>query len=293
MEVNDTKKDKSNKHLFRNILLFIIFLIVGVVVGYFGTTKYLEYRENEQNVDNNNVDNEPVDITEDEQSKELISLLYDSIEGNPMFYSTQGVDVSKMDNNTKLSLIYEYLVNNQHGTSENIDALWYDANTCSYEFQINEITDPYNPSYICSVLRLDKSLFKQISKKLYNDESVEVSSEFIPVDGKKCVTDINNENNYLCGNIAKSSDITGSLESKFTIIKVTKDENGTISIYEKGYLVDKRSNVGDQYDNYYLHSSDSTDYYFELKSADNLTFKHTFKTNDRLNYYYVSSELVK
>ena len=67
-------------------------------------------------------------------------------------------------------------------------------------------------------------------------------------------------------------------------------------IYEKGYLIDNRSNVDnptDQYDNYYLHSFDSTNYYYELKSADNLTFKHTFKTEDRQNYYYVSTELIK
>lgn len=293
MGASEIKKEKNNKHLFRNIILFVVFLIAGVAIGYFGTSKYLEYKENEQNVDNNNNDNEPVDITEDEQSKELIESLYASVEGNPMYYSTNGVNISTMDNSTKLALVYDYLVTNQQGTSENIDAIWYGASTCNYDFQINEITDPYNPSYICSVLRLDKSLFTQTSKKLYNDESVDVTGEFIPIDGKKCVTDVNNENNYLCGNVAKTSDVTGNLESKFTITKVTKDENGTISIYEKGYLVDKRSNVGDQYDNYYLHSSDSTDYYFELKSADNLTFKHTFKTNDRLNYYYVSSELVK
>ena len=47
------------------------------------------------------------------------------------------------------------------------------------------------------------------------------------------------------------------------------------------------------FDKYYLHSSDSTEYYYELKNADNLTFKHTFVTKDRVNYYYVSSELVK
>ena len=89
---------------------------------------------------------------------------------------------------------------------------------------------------------------------------------------------------------------SGELESKFDVIKVTKDSSGTIIVYEKGYLVDNRSNVNDpfdQYDNYYLHSSDSNEYYYELKSADNLIFKHTFKTDDKENYYYIGTELVK
>ena len=32
--------------------------------------------------------------------------------------------------------------------------------------------------------------------------------------------------------------------------------------------------------------ADSKDYYFELKSADNYTFKHTFKLAEDGNYYY-------
>ena len=99
----------------------------------------------------------------------------------------------------------------------------------------------------------------------------------------------------ICGNVVDNSGITGALESKFSVIKVTKDEDGSINIYEKGYLVDNRSNViaSGQYENYYLHSSDSDAYYSELRNADNLTFVHKFKTDDKKNYYYVSTVLYK
>ena len=102
-------------------------------------------------------------------------------------------------------------------------------------------------------------------------------------------------NLYICGNIANNN-VTGDLESKFTILKVTKDLDGTIKIYEKGYLLDNRSNVKAQhpgYDNIYLHSTDSTEYYYELRNADNLTFVHTFKENDNQEYYYVGTMLEK
>ena len=86
----------------------------------------------------------------------------------------------------------------------------------------------------------------------------------------------------------------GEVVSKFEIVKVTIDDNNTITIYDKGYLLDNRSDVeivGD-YKNAYLHSYDASEHYYELKSSDNLTFKHVFNNIDN-KYYYVSSELYK
>ena len=57
-----------------------------------------------------------------------------------------------------------------------------------------------------------------------------------------------------------------------------------IVITEKGYLYDNRSNLTTPDKNYYLHSSDSTEYYFELKSSENLYFIHTFVKNQDGSY---------
>ena len=145
----------------------------------------------------------------------------------------------------------------------------------------------------CTVNRISKALFLDINQKLFNDELIDTSVNFDIDITKKCVLD---GESYLCGAVQNISGYSGALESNFEVVKATKDVDGTIIIYEKGYLHDKRSNVDnltDQYDNYYLHSSDSKEYYYELKSSDNLTFKHIFKTDDSEEYYYVSTELVK
>ncbi len=293
MEVNDTISNKHKNHTIRNIFLFLFFLAAGIAIGYFGTIKYLEYKEKNDSLIDDSAESGPLDITEDEQSKDLINSLYAVINGDPMFYSTKGINVSTLDNTSKLKLIYNQLVINKEGAVEQINSLWWGATNCNYDFIVDDSGDVYNPSNICSVTRINRSSFMEINKKLFNDELLDTSVSFSPVVGKSCVVDPNNNETYICGNVANTTGITGNLESKFTIQKVTKDEDGTIVIYEKGYLVDKRSNVGTEYDNYYLHSSDSTEYYYELKSADNLTFKHTFKTDDKIKYYYVSTELHK
>lgn len=293
MEVNDNNKKKNKGHTIRNFILFILFLASGIALGYFGTIKYLEYKNNLNQPDDEVVNNGPKDITEDEKSKDLINSLYATINGEVMFYSTKGINISTLDNTSKLKLVYNQLVANKQGISEKLDSLWWGAQNCNYEFLVDPSTDVYNPTNSCTIIRINRSLFMETNKKLFNDEILDTSVTFSPEPGKSCVVDPNNGETYICGNVINQTGITGSLESKFTIQKVTKDEDGTIVIYEKGYLVDKRSTVGTEYDNYYLHSSDSTDYYYELKSADNLTFKHTFKTDDKINYYYVSTELSK
>lgn len=287
----ETPEVKKEKHTLRNVLVFILFFALGIVIGYYGANKFLESREEEQAPIPK--DDGIIDITNDEGSTELISSLLVILDKNPIFYSTKGVSVSTMDNTSKLQLVYNNIKKNNLGTKEELASESYGSPNCINGF----ITDPSDNTLVytnkCSVTRISKTLFVETNKKMFNDEILDTSVAFSPIDGIKCVVD---GDSYVCGNVTKTSNITGKLESVFSIVKVTKDEDGTITIYEKGYLNDKRSNVNnpnDQYDNYYLHSSDSTDYYYELKSADNLTFKHVFKTLDRQNYYYVNTELVK
>lgn len=289
----ENREIKKEKHTLRNVIVFVIFFVIGVVVGYLGTSKILENREDENDKTPIVEDNGVIDITEDEGSVELINSLLAMLDNNPMFYSTKGVTASSLDNTSKLVFIYNNLKKNNVGTIEELASEMYGSTNCLNGF----ITDVGENALVstnkCTVTRINKSSFLETNKKLFNDEILDTSVNFSPADGLNCVVDADS---YLCGNVTKTSTITGKLESVFSIVKVTKDEEGTIEIYEKGYLNDKRSNVNDpydQYDNYYLHSSDSTDYYYELKSADNLTFKHIFKTTDRQNYYYYSTEMVK
>ncbi|MGN1371601.1 MAG: hypothetical protein ACI4XM_04950 [Candidatus Coprovivens sp.] len=283
-------KEKNEKHILRYVLIVFLF-ILGFILGFYFTTRYLESRDNEETpiIEDDGI----IDITEDKDSVELIESLLGILDKNPMFYSTQGISSSTMDNTSKLILIYNKIINKNLGTSEELPSLYYGSSNCANNF----ITDPSDNAFVysnkCTTMRINKSSFVDINKQLFNDDILDVSVNFNPVDGVSCVVD---GETYICGNVTKTSDVTGELVSVFCVVKATKDTDGTIVIYEKGYLNDKRSNVNnlnDQYDNYYLHSSDSKDYYYELKSADNLTFKHTFKTIDRQNYYYVSTELVK
>lgn len=290
-EKNVTKKDNR---LFINIFIFIIFFIIGFGFGKFGTDWLLNSKDNEEKVkETEKIDEGPNDITKDAASQDLINNLYTLINGNNMFYSTKGVNISTIDNTSKLVLVYNEIITEQLGTTEELASLWYGSTNCANDFVTDVGENAMVSTNKCTVVRYSKSLFTEINKKLFNDEILDTSVSFTPENGKNCIVD---GDTYLCGNVADTSGYTGKLESKFEILKVTKDDEGTIEIYDKGYLVDNRSYVNDpydQYDNYYLHSTDSINYYYELKSADNLTFKHTFKTDDRQNYYYVSTELVE
>ena len=282
--------DRESTPFFKYILLFILFLAIGIVVGIFGALKYLE-KQNSNDNNNEVVDEYPKDITKKEEYSELISNLTGILDANPLFYNSNGVSVKTMDNNTKLTLVYNRLSKNEQGTNETAASLWNGATNCTYDF-VTDPTDTGISSNICTVTRYPKSLFTETSKAMFNDSLIALDGTFNPSASKLCVA----EGDFiLCGNVVNASGVTGDLESKFSIIKVTMDEDGTIDILEKGYLVDKRSNViaSGQYENYYLHSFDSTAYYDELRNADNLTFKHTFKTEDKKNYYYVSTVLYK
>jgi hypothetical protein len=284
------KKDREGTPIFKYSLLFILFLAIGIVLGIFGALKYIEYR-NSQESDKPLVSDEPEDITKKEDYKELITNLTAILDANPLFYNSNGINISSLDNATKLTLIYNRLVKEGQGTNEEIESLWYGSTNCVNDF----VTDPTDNGYSsnkCTVTKFQKSAFLEISKKLFNDALVAMDGNFNPSSSKLCVPD---GEDYVCGNVYDASGVTGSLESKFTVVKALRLDDGTIEIYEKGYLVDKRSNVlaSGVAENYYLHSSDSDSYYYELRNADNLTFKHTFKTEDKKNYYYVSTVLYK
>lgn len=287
---NGRVSNMKNK-TFKYILIFVIFFALGAVAGYFGTRYYLDSKEDEE-VSTPVEEDTSIDITEDDGSQELIASLLKPLNNEPMFYSTKGISSSTMDNSSKLYLVYTYIMNNNMGTSEQRNSDVVGGTVCLNTFltDVNEVTTVTN---ICNLTKIEKKTFMEVNKKLFNDELLDTSVNFNPENNIACIVE---GDNYLCGDITPTSTVTGKLESHFDIEKVIKEEDGTIYIYERGFLNDKRSNVNnpnDQYDNYYLHSSDSTEYYYELKSADNLTFKHTFKTSDRQNYYYVSTELVK
>lgn len=284
----DVKEEKSN-NAFKYICLFIIFLIIGGVIGYFGTKKYLEHKKENENEPV--IEEGPEDITDLDEYKDLVNKLYAYVDGNTIFYTTKGVEASKMSNEERLSYVYDYLVKNGKTEASTLTA-GYGSNNCLNQFAIDPSGTIYSYSNVCSVTSVNRDLFSEVNTQYFNDELIDTSVNFTNSEGKLCIV---SENDYICGQELNSELVSGKLEPKFTIVKVTKEE-GTIVIYDKGYLMDTRStiiNPDDGYDKYYLHSTDSTEYYYELKNADNLTFKHTFTSSDRVNYYYVSSELVK
>lgn len=293
MKKSETLEVKTNKqnNLIKYIIFGIIFLIAGIVVGYFGATKYLEKKEEEPS--NNQIEEGPKDITKETVYQSLISNLYSFIQDNTLFYDSRGISVGTMDNGTKLNYIYEYAMAKNLYTTETLNMTT--VNHCDNNFIVDVNENPTLPSIVCTVNKIKADDLKNISKEIFNDSTLITSNNFNPTNSKSCIYDATS-NNYVCGNILSNSVDSGKLLPKFTIEKVTMADDKEIVIYDKGYLVDTRDKVkelNDNYENHYLHSTDSTDYYYELKSADNLTFKHVFRTDDGENYYYVSSSVSK
>ena len=284
------KKNKSSG--FQFAILFIIILAIGINLGIYGTKKYLENKHSAKDDYTVYPEAEAKDITNDSAYADAISKMHGFVKDNSLFYSSTGINVETMDNGTKLTLAYESIIANKEYTSGTLSV--HDNNYCDYNFVVDPTpADSSIPTLICTIKNISRDSIVKASKSLFDDETINTNANFNPSSNVSCVV-VNN--NYVCGNLTNTVIDTGSLQPKFDIIKVTLDTDGTIIIYDKGYLVDKRKGVdnpNDEYDNYYLHSADSTSYYYELKSADNLTFKHTFKTNNNVNYYYVGTEVYK
>jgi len=284
---------KKTKKGVKYFLIFILFLAIGIFLGVFGALKYLENKDKEQiELKEEIVNNEPEDITDNEELQSTITTLHNIVNNNSIFYSTKGITAENISNNDKLIYIYSNLYQNKKGEASSLTQKEYGSSNCEYDFLLDNDTNLFGLDNKCTTTEYNIDFFKEVNKNTFNSDTLDTTKEFAPENNIKCVS---SDNKYICGKVANTSGITGKLEPKFEITKVTRDDDFTITIYDKGYLVDKRSNViaNKEHDNYYLHSSDSKEYYYELKSADNLTFKHTFKTTDRKNYYYVSSELVE
>ena len=285
MAVITETKEKNPGKFIRNVMLFAIFVVIGIITGVYGTLKYNDYKNSKDKKDIPEMVEGPEDITNVEEFKEIIDSMIYTLNEDPIFYSSKGLVEKNMSNSDKLSHIYSIIEKEGKGTSEVLEQ------PCLDTFLPDDPTNFWNKS--CSVKMINKSEFSSASNKYFNDEVLDMSVSFNPYGDIVCYP---SEDVYYCGTVKEPTGVTGRLEPKFETIKVTKEDDGTINVYQKGYLVDRRSNVVDPESgntNYYLHSSDSTDYYFELKSADNLTFKHCFVSNDRKNYYYVSTEVVE
>lgn len=291
---NETIDSKKSNNTIKYIIFSIIFFALGLSIGVVCTNKVLSTKDKETTkvVEENG----PLDITESEDYQATISKLLNIMNKDIVFYNSSGLSVTNMANDIKIKLSYNYIMNNNLVSTETIDAISWTATVCNYDFLTEYAANADGTTYNtgkCNVERISFDLIRNTYNDLFNDSNIDLSQAFIVSNDRKCI--IENES-YVCGKIQNVSGITGSLDSKFSIEKVTIDEDSTIKIYEKGYLVDTRSNIinpNDGYDNYYLHSSDSTAYYYELRSADNFTFVHTFKLNEKNNYYYVDTILEK
>lgn len=287
----EVKVEEEKGGFLRYLILFVIFMAIGVVIGILGTQKYMEYKDSKKE-EAPVIDEGPEDITNVEEYTELINKLHKFVVDYSLFYTTKGVKVENMPNNDRLLMAYDYVSKDSNTIVEEKLESTLGSNSCLDTFALDDSSNLWRRDNGCTIKKVKRSLLEEKNTQLFNDKLIDTSSSFVNSEYKFCIV---SEEYYYCGNKLDETINTGKLESKFSVIKATKDE-GKIELYEKGYLLDTRSietSLIGGHDKYYLHSSDSKDYYYELRNADNLTFKHTFVTTDRINYYYVSSEIVK
>lgn len=277
---------KSKKKDAKGFILFVLFFAVGIAAGIYGTQYFLNAMAEE------NKKGEPVieqiDITTKSEYQDLINDLYDSLKGNSEYYKSSGITLDNMDKSFKYGLLYDELVSSKKDVIEVLQTTYYGSGVCEYGF-LSDFSEGTSIVNTCTINKILISDMKDLYKKMFNRTDLEIV-EFYAADTKKCVVV---SEYYYCGDTTALTGVTGSLDTRFSIEKVLKDNKGNIYIYDKGYLIDNRSSVvrTEGINNYYLHAADSKDYYFELKSADNYMFKHTFELSDDNNYYYVQSEL--
>ena len=278
---------KRKKKDAKGFILFILFFAIGIAAGVYGTQYFLDRMAEEHKKGDPVI--EEIDITDKSEYQDLINDLYDSLKGNSEYYKSNGVNLETMDNSFKYGLLYDELVSSNKYTSETLNTIWYGSNMCENDF-LSDYVEGTTISNTCTLKKVLMSDMKDLYKKMFNRDDLDTTVTFYPDDTVKCIV---SGEFYICGDVNPLTGVTGSLDTRFSIEKVIKDNGGNIYIYDKGYLIDNRSSVVKEegINNYYLHAADSKEHYYELKSADNYTFKHTFKIADDNNYYYVQSEL--
>ena len=293
MEGSSVKKKTSKR---KYVFFFLLFFIIGSAGGAFGTSNTLGIKFDNKNKEEKEVVEKPTeeDITRNPDYTERIIQLYNYLSKDTVFYNSTGVKLDSFSNEDKLRVTYEYIVNNNLAESETLQPVYFGALTCNNNFSLDVIVSSEGTSSygnVCTIYKIPMDLMTNTYKKIFNNDVIDVSGPFNPKATKTCII---LDGVYNCGNIINNNAGTGSLTSKFEILKVIMKDNN-ITIYDKGYLVDTRSSIvnpNDGHDNYYLHSSDSNIYYYELKSADNLVFAHTFILGEDGNYRYAGTEVV-
>ena len=196
---NSPKKNNS----FLYIFIVILFLALGIILGVYGTKKYLSSKAEDDVVEE--VDG-VIDITDKKEYSETIKNLYALVSSNTIFYTSKGVSLETMDNNTKLSLMYTYALNNGLGSDDQFPWSYYGSSTCEYDFIVDPLED--TTSQTCSVVTIPVSSFVDNYKKLFNNSLLDTSVNFKPSEYKSCVLD---GENYVCGNVGN---VQGSLDIK-------------------------------------------------------------------------------
>ncbi len=276
---------KYKNNSLKYIICILIFFVLGTIIGIIGTKSLLESNHDSKDVPSSTGQ---IDITDSSEYQATIEKLHASVKDNIIYYSTLGFNPLTADNIFKLDYAFQIVMESEAYSTETINAIAWDSQVCAYDFLV-DLLDTGQSTGGCTVYRILRDSISNAYASAFLGGTLEIA-DFNTTDGKRCLLE---EPGYICGIVTRDVP-TGTLTPKFTVVKVLRDEDGTIKIYDKGYLEDNRSHIvnpEDGIDHYYLHSTDSIDYYYELKSADNLTFVHEFKLDENRNYYYVQSYL--
>ena len=282
-------EDNKNNSTLKYIIIFGIYFVFGVVLGVIGAKKFLVSDDAPEPLPVVEEEKEK-DISNDPEYQETITYLKYLIGQNPIYYRSTGVDASQLTNDEKLKIVYEYVIRDTNLETATENLVSWENQECSGGILSDLIYNDNGTSYtagLCTYYVLPISKVMESYRVLFNNENLELVT-FDVDDRYRCVI---GDENFACG-LYTRNDYTGSIENNFLIRQVTLEEDDTINIYESGYLKDTRSFVNipdDGIDNYYLHSSDSELYYYELRKDDNLTFKHVFKKDSNNKYYYVKT----
>lgn len=283
--------NENKSETFKYILFFVVFFVLGIILGVVVAKKFLVNDEKDSNTTS---DEEPLikDISNEPDYQNTIADLKNLIGQNLKYYSSKGVDASQLTNDEKLQIVYEYVIRDTNLETAIDYPTYWESQECATGFlvdlNVNDNGTTYNAGF-CTYFILPYSKVMDSYRIIFNNENIQLTT-FDANENYRCIA---GTDNYACG-LVKRIDYTGTIENHFVIRKVTLEEDGTINIYESGYLKDTRSFVNiadDGIDNYYLHSSDSELYYYELRKDDNLTFKHVFKKDANNKYYYVKTVL--